>query len=165
MKTSLDEMFLQTSAEFLREFYTKIEEAVNRLDESQLWERPNAASNSVGNLLLHLAGNVRQHIISGCSGAPDVRTRSQEFAATESIPKAELLARLKETVDEACAALARLPLHDLLEKRIIQNNEVVLLRDIYHVVEHFSYHTGQIVMRAKEVSGEGFGWYKHLEGT
>jgi len=161
----MDELFLRTSAEFLREFYTKIDEAVSRLDESQIWARPNAASNSIGNLLLHLAGNVRQHIISGCGGVADVRTRSQEFAATEGLPKAELLARLKQTVDEACDVLANLDPNALLERRVIQNNEVVLLRDIYHVVEHFSYHTGQIVMRSKELTAKGFGWYKHLEGT
>ncbi|MBK6765380.1 MAG: DUF1572 family protein [bacterium] len=165
MKTSPEKLFLMTSAEFLREFYGKIDEAVNRLDESQLWARPNAASNSIGNLLLHLAGNVRQHIISGCGGAPDVRARSQEFAAIEGGTRTVLLANLKQTVEEACAVLQTLDTAALLEKRIIQGNDVLLLRDIYHVVEHFSYHTGQIVMRAKEMSGKGFGWYQHLEGT
>ncbi|NUO19443.1 DUF1572 family protein [bacterium] len=163
------EFFLETSRNFLREFYGKIEESVNRLDDKQIWWRPNPASNSIGNLLLHLAGNVRQHIISGCGGKPDVRTRSKEFQIHYddmlTPTKGVLLSDLEITVNEACDVLERFDPAQLLEKRVIQNMEYVLMKDIYHVVEHFSYHTGQIVMRTKELTAEGFGWYQHLEGT
>lgn len=169
MKTTPSEFFLKASQDFLREFYGKIDEAVTRLDEGQIWWRPNPASNSIGNLLLHLAGNVRQHIISGCGGKPDVRMRSKEFhiqfdeAQTPS--KGVLLTNLEQTVEEACKVLAEMSPYMLLEQREIQNNKVVIMQDIFHVVEHFSYHTGQIVMRTKEMTAEGFDWYQHLEGT
>lgn len=169
MNATPSEYFLNASQGFLHEFYGKIEEAVNRLDNQQIWWRPNPASNSIGNLLLHLAGNVRQHIISGCGGKPDVRKRSQEFHIqfdeAQTPTKGVLLTNLEQTVNEACDVLSTMNPASLLEKRVIQNNEVVLMQDIYHVVEHFSYHTGQIVMRTKEMTAEGFGWYRHLEGT
>lgn len=169
MRNMPSEFFLQASLDFLREFYGKIEEAVNRLDDKQIWWRPNPASNSIGNLLLHLAGNVRQHIISGCGGKPDTRRRTQEFhiqfdeALTPT--KGVLLTDLEQTVKEACEVLESFDAKRLLETRVIQNKEVVLMQDIYHVVEHFSYHTGQIVMRTKEITAEGFAWYQYLEGT
>ncbi len=169
MKQTPSEFFLKASQDFLREFYAKIEEAVKRLDDKQIWWRPNPASNSIGNLLLHLAGNVRQHIISGCGGKPDVRTRSQEFRIAydeaQTPSTGMLLTDLEETVKEACAVLAGISPYLLLEQRVIQNNKVVIMQDIFHVVEHFSYHTGQIVMRTKELTAEGFSWYQHLEGT
>ncbi len=169
MRNMPSEFFLQASLGFLREFYGKIEEAVNRLDDQQVWWRPNPASNSIGNLLLHLAGNVRQHIISGCGGKPDLRKRSQEFHIqfdeAQTPTKGVLLADLEQTVNEACEVLTSFEVTRLLETSVIQNKEVVLMQDIYHVVEHFSYHTGQIVMRTKDMTAEGFGWYEHLEGT
>lgn len=169
MKTTTNQFFLQASQDFLKEFYGKIEEAVERLDDRQVWARPNPASNSIGNLLLHLAGNLRQHIISGCGGVPDVRKRTQEFHVNfdEMLTptKGVLLSDLEQTVKEACDVLAKLDPSVLMETRVIQNKEVVLLQDIYHAVEHFSYHTGQIVMRVKELSAKGFSWYDYLEGT
>lgn len=169
MKNNPSEYFLQASQDYLREFYGKIEEAVSRLDGQQVWWRPNPASNSIGNLLLHLAGNVRQHIISGCGGKEDVRKRSQEFHIQYDemlVPtNGVLLTDLEQTVNEACDVLANLDPNLLLTTRTIQNKEVVLMQDIYHVVEHFSYHTGQIVTRTKELTAEGFGWYQYLEGT
>jgi uncharacterized damage-inducible protein DinB len=148
----------------LREHYLpKIKEAVELLSEEELWARENAASNSVGNLLLHLSGNVRQHIISGAGGQEDVRTRPQEFAAEGGIAKAELLASFEQTVLEACAVLEALPPPTVWEERVIQNNKVVLFDDILHVTEHFAYHAGQIIYLVKALRDHRFEWYKHLD--
>ncbi len=156
--------FLHRSASVLcDDLLPKICEAVDRLSDPELWERQGSASNSVGNLLLHLEGNVRQHVISGAGGAPDVRDRPAEFAATGGHGKAELLEKLTRAVTEACAVLEGLDPAILLEKRVIQGKEVVLLDDIYHVVEHFSYHTGQIIYMVKARQQRGFPWYRHLE--
>ncbi len=156
--------FLDQSACQLRDhFLPRIREAVDRLDDEQVWDRPNTACNSVGNLLLHLAGNVRQHVVAGFGGARDVRDRPSEFAATGGLTKAELLERLTRTVNEACAALGSFDPTRLLEKGLIQGKEVIFLDDLYHVVEHFSYHTGQIILLVKARTGRGFPWYQHLE--
>lgn len=169
MKENPLELFLSDSQFLLKEYFRQIEEAVNRLDEKQVWARPNPASNSIGNLLLHLAGNIRQHIISGCGSVPDVRKRSQEFHVNfdEMLTptKGVLLADLEQTVKEACGVLATLNPSELLETRVIQNKEVVVFLNTHHSIAHFAYHTGQIVMRVKDVTAKGFSWYDYLEGT
>ncbi len=169
MSNTTSAYFLEVTQGFLKESYGKIEEAVYRLDECQVWARPNPASNSVGNLLLHLAGNVRQHIVSGCGGVPDVRNRSYEFRVSYdemlTPTKGVLLTDLEQTVKEACGVLANLNPNCLMEIRTIQNKDVIILQDVYHVIEHFSYHTGQIVMRVKDMTAEKFGWYDFLEDS
>jgi len=162
--TGVEKRFLAHTASHLREDHLpKILEAVGLLSDEEVWERPGATSNSVGNLLLHLAGNVRQHIISGSGGQPDLRDRPAEFAATGGTSKAGLLDNLVKTVAEACGVLEALDPRVLLEKRLIQGKEVVLLDDILHVVEHFAYHTGQIISFVKWRKDHRFPWYRHLD--
>ncbi len=137
-----------------------IEEALEAFDTETLWKRPNDAGNSVGNLLLHLNGNVRQWIQHGFRGDEDNRDRNAEFAASEGATPAELFAALKETVDEACEIL--LQQHDLarlLEPRTIQGLDTTGFSAIVHVVEHFSCHTGQIVWISKALSGKDLRFY------
>jgi hypothetical protein len=117
----------------------------------------------VGNLLLHLTGNVRQHLIAGVGGVPDVRDRPREFAAEGGPGRKELLDRLAQTVEEACAVLEKFDPALLSEKRMIQGKEVPLLEDIYRVVEHFSHHTGQIIYAVKAMKDHRFPWYRHLD--
>src|SRR5262249_45454044 len=94
--------FVDRSRAYLTDEYRiKIRRAVESLPPNALWWRPNEESNSVGNLVLHLAGNVRQWIVSGVGGARDVRDRAAEFAAREGIGALELLGQLDETLDEA----------------------------------------------------------------
>lgn len=156
--------FLAQSREYLTAHYLpKIRAALEGLDEADLWWRPNPASNAIGNLLLHLAGNIRQWIVSGVGGAPDRRERAREFAAQGELTRPELLARLTEAVLDADAVLARTDPASLGERRQIQGREVTVLAAIYHVVEHVAMHTGQILYVAKLRSGNDLGFYR-LEG-
>ena len=147
------------------DYLAKITAALESLDEEQLWWRPNAASNSIGNLLLHLSGNVRQWIVAGVGGAPDVRTRAAEFAAQQTLGKQALLVQLTETLAEADAVLASLLAEagqsDAPLQRVCvpQGFPQTVLDAVFHVVEHFSYHTGQIVYLAKQLSGEQTQFY------
>ena len=109
--------------------------------------------------MLHLSGNVRQWIVSGLGAATDSRDRDSEFAQRGKIPRAELFAGLKRTVEEAVAVLARLDPDALLEKRRIQGLEVSMLEAVLHVVEHFSMHTGQIIMLSKMYVGIDLEFY------
>jgi uncharacterized damage-inducible protein DinB len=147
---NLSTEFLQQSRHFLAtEYRIKIRAAVEALPADALWWRANESSNSVGNLLLHLSGNVRQWIVSGIGGAPDERHRADEFSAREGGDAASLLAALGATLDEADAVLATLGAEDLESNRTIQGRDISVLEAVYHVVEHFSFHLGQIVMMAK----------------
>jgi uncharacterized damage-inducible protein DinB len=131
------------------EYRIKLRAAVESLPADALWWRANASSNSVGNLLLHLSGNVRQWIVSGIGRAPDVRHRASEFEAREGGDAATLLAALSATLDHADTVLATLTPEDLASTRTIQGRDVTVLEVVYHVVEHFSFHLGQIVLLAK----------------
>jgi uncharacterized damage-inducible protein DinB len=133
----------------LTEYRTKIRLAVDALPEDALWWRANDQSNSVGNLLLHLAGNVRQWMVSGVGGAPDIRHRAAEFAAHNGPPRAELLANLNRTLDDVERVLHGLAPDALLEPRTIQGRDVTVLDAIFICVEHFSMHLGQIILLAK----------------
>ena len=142
--------FLERSRYYLaQEYPAKIRLSVTPLDEASIWQRANDDSNSIGNLLLHLAGNIRQWIVSGIGGAPSVRDRAGEFAARGGHAKSELLDLLDASVRDADAVLSSLPASDLDRKVTIQGRDTTVFSAIYHVVEHFSTHTGQIIMLAK----------------
>ncbi len=131
---------------------------LNLLSDKQIWWRPHPTSNSVGNLVLHLVGNVRQWIISGLGGAPDRRERDKEFAERGLIPRSALLARLQTTVAEACRVLKWLTAEDLARTHPIQGFRVTGLQAILHVTEHLAYHTGQIIFVTKLKRGEDLGF-------
>jgi uncharacterized damage-inducible protein DinB len=148
--TDVSRAFLGESRHYLRDTYLPaIERSVAPLTDVQVWWRPNEASNSIGNLILHLSGNVRQWIVGGVGRQPNERNRQLEFDERNVIPKDHLLARLRTVLDEADAVLARLTEADLTEPRRIQDHDTTVLEAIYHVVEHFSTHTGQILWIAK----------------
>lgn len=156
--------FLRTSREKLRgQYVPMIRRSLDRLDRDDVWWRPNPASNSVGNLLFHLAGNTRQWIVSGIGGAEDVRRRQREFDRREGDP-GEAFGHLRRTVEEACAVLGDLDPGTLDEERTIQGQEVTVLEAVYHVVEHFSMHTGQIVYVTKLRSGRDLRFYRVEDG-
>ncbi len=157
---TVSDAFVREAVELLEEsFMPRVRGALTRLGDAEIWWRPNANSNSVGNIVLHMCGNLRQWIISGVGGAKDTRERSLEFSEQGPIPTEELTARLEETVAEAVAALRQLDRSRLLERRNIQVYEVSLLRAVLHAVEHFSYHTGQIIYVVKMLRDEDLQFY------
>jgi uncharacterized damage-inducible protein DinB len=149
----------------LRDYLPKLERCLERLSDEQVWWRPGDGSNSIGNLLLHLEGNARQWLVSGVGGAPDRRARDREFDARAEAPLAALLDALRATLAEADAALARLDAPALLERRRIQGHDVTVLAAVFHAVEHFSMHTGQIILLTKLLTGHDLAFYDFSDGT
>ncbi|HEX8143209.1 MAG TPA: DinB family protein [Pyrinomonadaceae bacterium] len=147
------------------DYLPKIERCLEQLTDEAVWWRSSEESNSIGNLILHLSGNARQWIVSGVGGKPDSRVRHREFDARVVIARAQLLARLKETLEEVDEALARLDGSSLLERRLIQGHEVTILEAIFHVVEHFSMHTGQIILLTKMLTGSDLRFYDFSSGA
>jgi uncharacterized damage-inducible protein DinB len=127
----------------------QIEKCLHLLSVEQVWHRPNDVSNSIGNLVLHLAGNVRQWIIASLGGEAFARDRAAEFAQRAPLPTDEILDRLRETVERACDVIAGLTPDALAARVTIQGYDVTGLEAVFHVVEHFSLHTGQIVYATK----------------
>jgi uncharacterized damage-inducible protein DinB len=131
------------------DYLPKIESCLHRLSEEDVWWRPNDASNSVGNLILHLCGNVTMWIVGGVGGRAFERNRQQEFDERRPIPKDELLARLRRVIEEAEDIIEALDEQALTSRRAIQGYDVSVLEAVYHVVEHFGMHTGQIILLSK----------------
>jgi len=154
MNTSSELFISEARRHLMQEYLPWLRACLARLSEVEVWWRPNEKSNSVGNLVLHLCGNITQWVIHGVGGAADARNRPAEFAARESCSKAELLQKLEATLAEVDAVLASLPIDKLAESRVIQGFDVTVLGAIFHVVEHFSYHTGQIIYITKMRTGE-----------
>jgi uncharacterized damage-inducible protein DinB len=147
---SLALLFLGQARYSLRtEHWTKLRLAVEALPADALWWRPDDQSNSVGNLLLHLAGNVNQWIVSGVGGAPGARNRAAEFAATSGGTSVDLLDALDRVLADADRALGRLTAEQLTEQRTFQGRDLSVLEAVFHVVEHFAMHVGQVVFIAK----------------
>jgi uncharacterized damage-inducible protein DinB len=163
---SIAASFLERSRYYLgREYPTKIRLAVEAMPADRLWWRPNEQSNSVGNLLLHLSGNVRQWIVSGVGGQPDVRKRNMEFAARGGAAAAGMLDGLDATLREADDVLRVLLPSELLGRRLIQSRETTVMEAVYHVVEHFAGHTGQIIWIAKLSLPGAVRFYDDGDGT
>jgi uncharacterized damage-inducible protein DinB len=164
--TDTGEAFITHSRTFLKsDFLPKIERCLEKLNDEDMWWRADSESNSIGNLLLHLTGNVRQWIVSGVGSVPDTRERQAEFDARAGLGRAELLERLRRTLDEVDDVLARLAPSELLERRRIQDCEVSLLEAIFHVVEHFSMHTGQIILITKMLTQSDLRFYDFSTGV
>jgi uncharacterized damage-inducible protein DinB len=156
--------FLSFSSDKLTQLLHRIETCVEKLTEEQVWAKTSGNQNSVGNLLLHLNGNVRQWILHGIAGQPDLRDRDSEFAALNGPGAPELLARLRATVEETTALLRALSSERLLERVQVQGYDRTVLAAIYHVVEHFAGHTFQIIYATKLLTDEDLGFYAHLSG-
>ncbi len=151
------------------EYLPKIRRCLNSLDEDDLWWRPNEQSNSVGNLVLHLCGNARQWIVHGCCGMPDTRERAEEFSRAGGLGRAELIAHMERSLDQVDQALLSIEARassnprTLLERRVIQGLDVSVLEAVYHVVEHFAQHVGQIIYVTKMRTGSDLAFWR-VEG-
>lgn len=158
----IEEAFLKFSSEKLDQLRSRIHDCVGRLDNEKIWMRQGDEDNSIGNLLLHLSGNVRQWIGGGVAGKPDIRDRDYEFAARGGPDKGSLLSNLDQSVDPAVETINSLPPSRLLDRLLIQNYDVNVMEAIYHVVEHFAQHTAQIIFATKLLTGADLGYYSHL---
>jgi uncharacterized damage-inducible protein DinB len=159
-------LFLEQSRKILlTESWPRLQSTVESLTEEQLWWRPNQACNSIGNLLLHLNGNVGQWILTSFNRRDDPRNRPAEFSERSGGPPSAILARLSATMNEVSAVLSRLTEEDLLARYEIQGYHVTGLEAVYHVVEHFGMHYGQIIYITKALQGKDLGFYRELDQT
>jgi uncharacterized damage-inducible protein DinB len=159
------ETFLARSRHYLGvEYPAKLRLCLRALPDDALWRRPNEHSNSIGNLLVHLTGNVRQWIVGGVGGRIVERDRESEFARRDGPPQDVLLAELEKVLREADEVLAALSPAMLTERRAIQSRDTTVLEAIYHVVEHFSMHTGQIILLTKSVAPGAVQFYDDAGG-
>ncbi len=155
--------FIDQSIFRINENTPKIIKCLDGLSEEQIWVRPNKSSNSIGNLLLHLCGNIRQYIISALGGQPDIRERDKEFAAKTGYTKKELEDKLVTTVNEAINVIQNVDEIRLLKIFSVQGFNQSGISIIIHVTEHYSHHTGQIIFWTKQLKGSDLGFYANVD--
>lgn len=159
-------LFLKFSHQKLMEqYWPRVRSCVESLSDEQIWWRPNDSCNSVGNLILHLNGNVRQWLVASFNRLEDMRDRPAEFDAQGRVSGTVLIAKLGATMEEASAVLGRLTETDLLSPFEIQGYHVTGLDAVYQVVEHFGLHYGQILYVTKMLRDEDLGFYRSLSRT
>jgi uncharacterized damage-inducible protein DinB len=159
-------LFLASSRKRLvNELWPRLKTCVEPLTVEQIWWRPNEASNSIGNLILHLNGNVTQWLVTSFNQGEDRRDRPAEFAATSGVNATELLDRLGATIAAAEDVLNRLTTEELLAPYEIQGYKTRGLDAVFHVVDHFGLHYGQIAYITKSFTGQDLGFYKELNKT
>ncbi|MEK6279880.1 MAG: DinB family protein [Acidobacteriota bacterium] len=164
-ETEVAPAFIHKARQHLSEEYLpKIERCLERLSDGQIWWRSNPQSNSIGNLILHLSGNAHQWIVCGLGGETDGRQRQAEFDERRTIPRLELLALLRKTVTKVDDTLARFDSQKLLSEYPIQGTTSTALAAIFHVTEHFSMHTGQIILLTKLLVQNDLNFYDFSTG-
>jgi len=134
----------------------KIRHCIDQLSDDQLWWRPTESMNSIGNLILHLSGNLRQWIVCGVGGATDHRSRPEEFAERGPISREDLLGLLDLAVDDSREALAGITAEGLLRPLRIQGFELTALGAIFDSIPHFGGHTQEIVNLTRQQVGDSY---------
>ena len=155
--------FIEQAILRMDEYLVKIEKCLDELEEKDIWLRPNESSNCIGNQILHLCGNITQYIIAGLGNEKDLRDRDREFNTRGGISKPELYDKLFRVVEEAKEVILNLDQDAFRKIRSVQGFELSGIGIVLHVVEHFSYHTGQIVMWTKFIRNIDLGFYSDLD--
>jgi uncharacterized damage-inducible protein DinB len=163
MQNFLRKEFILQSITRLEEYTPRIKKCLSELTEEEIWKRPNDSSNSVGNIILHLCGNVTQYIISSLGGSPDIRERDKEFSARGGLNRNDLINKLDTTVLMAIQIIKDCNEESLLKARNVQGYRYSGLAIIFHVVEHYAYHAGQIAFWTKLLKNKDLGFYSGID--
>jgi Protein of unknown function (DUF1572) len=134
----------------------RIAHCVGQLTDDQVWSRPAPPMNSIGNLMLHLAGNVRQLIAAGVGGEPDIRDRQSEFDARGPIPADELLGKLLLIVKRAREVIVSASDESLRAMIPIKRYDLNGIEAIIRCIAHFRGHTQEIIHMTRMFLGEKY---------
>ena len=157
--------FVENAIYRINENTRMIKKAFEELSEADIWRKPNDSSNSIGNLILHLCGNIGQYINASLGEKSDTREREVEFATQVVLAKAILLKQLIETVEIAKSTIQNATTEQLLKHRMVQGFDFSGIGVVIHAVEHYSYHTGQIAFWTKILKDKDLGFYDGLDLT
>jgi len=163
MNEKFIEEFIGQAIHRIDENTQKLATCMHELNESEIWKRPNLHSNSVGNIILHLCGNIRQYAISSLGNSKDVRERDKEFSADGGNSGPELFRKLTDTIEQAKNVIQSTTEEELLRERKVQGYTHSGIGIILHVTEHYSYHTGQIIFWTKLLKDKDLGFYAGID--
>lgn len=149
----------------LNESTRMIKISFQKLEEEDIWKKINDSSNSIGNLIIHLCGNITQYAIASLGKTEDQRNRDYEFEVTSGFTKEELLSKLETTVEKAKSIILSTSEEEYMRKRSVQGFEFSGIGIAIHVTEHYSYHTGQIAFWTKQIKNKSLGFYDGIDLT
>ncbi len=147
----------------VEESFPRIRKCLGMLSEQDVWNRLGGETVSIGNLVLHLHGNITQYIISGLGGANDNRRRSEEFTEQGPVETAMLVAMIDKLENEIIEVVDKQTEEGLLRVREVQGFQESGLAIVMHVMEHTSYHTGQIAYMTKIMTSKDLGFYAGID--
>ena len=159
MEEKIREEFVQNSLYRLDENMRMNSISLKHLSDEDIWKRPNESLNSIGNLILHICGNMTQYVIASLGGTEDIRERDVEFTVESGYTKKELLQKLADTVEAAKRVINDAKVDQLVRKREVQGFYFSGIGVVLHAVEHYSYHTGQIAFWVKQIKNMDLGFY------
>ena len=155
--------FTQQSIYYLSLNLPRVEKCLQQLSEDQIWKKPNSNTNSIGNLILHLCGNIKQYAHASLGNEKDTRNRELEFSTEGGFSKKELLEKIIEVTEKAIQIIESISESELLRKRNVQGFEHTGISIIIHITEHFSYHVGQIAFFTKLLCDKDLGFYEDFD--
>ncbi len=155
--------FIQQSIYFLSLNLPRIEKCLRQLTEEQVWKKPNANTNSIGNLILHLCGNITQYAHASLGDEKDERQRDLEFSTQGGFSKKELLEKITDVTEKAIQVIENISESELLRNRKVQGFDHTGISIIIHITEHFSYHVGQIAFFTKLLCDQDLGFYEDYD--
>lgn len=165
INSTLQEEFIKNACFRMDESYRMVLICIEKFPEARIWEKPNSQTNSIGNLILHLCGNITQYGIASLQEVKDQRNRPVEFSTKEGYSKKELIDLLNTTIAKSKETFNTVSANKLILKRKVQGFEFSGVGNIMHVVEHFSYHTGQIALWTKMILETDLGFYSGIDLT
>jgi len=157
--TEFKKEFLDQSVHFISLNPPRIKICLDQLTEEEVWKKTNTQTNSIGNLILHLCGNITQYIHSSLGKENDVRKRDLEFSIEGGFSKKELFEKINTVTLKAIKIIESQSVNTLLQKRLVQGFEYTGIGIIIHVTEHYSYHVGQIAQYTKLLKNNNLGFY------
>jgi len=163
MTDEFSKEFIEQSILRLNQNTPKIISCINELNDAEIWKKPNVSLNSVGNLILHLCGNITQYIISSLGETEDTRERDKEFSTIGGYSKSELINKLNIAVEKAITIIQNMDADDLLRKRYVQGFLSSGIGNIIQITEHYSYHTGQVIFWTKLLRSKDLGFYAGVD--
>jgi uncharacterized damage-inducible protein DinB len=163
MEQAIQEQLVQTCLHYWHENLHKITYCLSLLSEEQVWQQSNPVTNSIGNLIVHLCGNISQYILATLGGQVYQRNRDAEFQQQQNMPKATLLQQLNNVLLEAEKITQSCITDKWLQLYAVQIYHMSGVAILIHVTEHLSYHTGQIAFITKQITGTDLGFYAALK--
>ncbi|MEP7230559.1 MAG: DinB family protein [Ginsengibacter sp.] len=163
MATAISKDFIEQSISRIRENTKRIAICLQEIHEEEIWNSPNDNSNSIGNLILHLCGNIRQYIVSALGEIEDIRVRDKEFLTKSGFTKAALFQQLSSTILEATEIIKEIDDYRLGRIYSVQGFQLSGVGIIIHVTEHYSYHTGQIAFWIKQIKNKDLRFYGDID--